>query len=234
MAHHRRPSGRLPRVSAWMLSSDSHVMEPPGSVVCRARRPRRGAPRVEPGEDADWWIIDGQRLFSFSVRRPRRGWLRGTRAAHRRLSVRRRAARFVPARTLTSPTTSPTAFRGSVLYPSVATMLYGLDDGDAVRRLARIYNDWLAGGEIMRPIACGRSPCSMSTTLTLRCRSSCAPVNAEQRARSSRFDARGPSVRANRPTSRYGRPRRSSRCHCRSTSQRIDRPGSGGSCGPSG
>jgi predicted TIM-barrel fold metal-dependent hydrolase len=32
---------------------------------------------------------------------------------------------------------------GSVLYPSVGTMLYGLDDGSAVRRLGRIYNDWL-------------------------------------------------------------------------------------------
>jgi predicted TIM-barrel fold metal-dependent hydrolase len=87
-------------------------------------------------------VIDGVRLFSFSV---------ATKAGLRfegqdRLTV---DYRFSDVR--------PGAYRpdahladnetdgvwGSVLYPSVGTMLYGLDDADAVSRLARIYNDWL-------------------------------------------------------------------------------------------
>ncbi len=33
---------------------------------------------------------------------------------------------------------------GSVLYPSVATILFGLEDSEALSALARIYNDWIA------------------------------------------------------------------------------------------
>ena len=40
---------------AWMLSSDSHVMEPPD--LWRGAPPQFAhiAPRVEFGGDADWW-----------------------------------------------------------------------------------------------------------------------------------------------------------------------------------
>ena len=62
----RTPDNLAPM--AYALSSDSHVMEPPdlwtgalGGDLADV------APRVEPGDDADWWVIGGQRMFSFSV-----------------------------------------------------------------------------------------------------------------------------------------------------------------------
>ncbi len=129
---------------AWTLSSDSHVAEPPdlwtgalGSDLADV------APRVEPGDAADWWVIGGQRMFSFAV---------NTKAGLRfegqeRLVVDYRFAdvrpgAYLPDAHLTD--NEADGVWGSVLYPSVATMLWGLDDAPAVRRLARIYNDWLA------------------------------------------------------------------------------------------
>jgi predicted TIM-barrel fold metal-dependent hydrolase len=127
---------------AWMLSSDSHVMEPPDLWSAAPASLADRAPRVEAGDDADWWVIDGQRMFSFSV---------ATKAGLRfegqdRLVVDYRFSdvrpgAYLPDAHLADNETD--GVWGSVLYPSVATMLYGLDDGAAVRTLARIYNDWL-------------------------------------------------------------------------------------------
>lgn len=132
----------MPRVSAWLLSSDSHVMEPPDLWSAAPADLAERAPRVEPGDDADWWIIDGQRLFSFSV---------ATKAGLRfegqaRLTVDYRFSDVRPGSYLPDAHLADNesdGVWGSVLYPSVATMLYGLDDTNAVQRLARIYNDWV-------------------------------------------------------------------------------------------
>ena len=51
----------------WLLSSDSHVMEPPDLWSAAPASIADRAPRVERGDDADWWVIDGVRMFSFSV-----------------------------------------------------------------------------------------------------------------------------------------------------------------------
>jgi predicted TIM-barrel fold metal-dependent hydrolase len=127
----------------FTLSADSHVMEPPdlwagvcGDVAARA-------PRVERDDDADWWVIDGQRMFSFSV---------ATKAGLRfegqeRLLVDYRFSDVRPGAYLPDAHLADNeadGVWGSVLYPSVATMLYGLDDARAVQRLGRVYNDWLA------------------------------------------------------------------------------------------
>jgi predicted TIM-barrel fold metal-dependent hydrolase len=119
-------------------------MEPPdlwSSVVGADLADR--SPRVEPGDDADWWVIDGRRLFSFSV---------ATKAGLRfhgqdRLLVDYRFSDVRPGAYLPDAhliDNERDGVWGSVLYPSVALMLYGIDDADAVVRLARIYNDWLA------------------------------------------------------------------------------------------
>jgi hypothetical protein len=43
-----------------MLSSDTHVIEPPDLWTSRVSPEYRDqAPRVERVDDADWWIIDG-------------------------------------------------------------------------------------------------------------------------------------------------------------------------------
>jgi len=49
-----------------LISSDSHVVEPPDLWAERMDRPfRHRAPRVVSEPDADWWIIDGTRGNSF-------------------------------------------------------------------------------------------------------------------------------------------------------------------------
>ena len=131
-----------PPPNGWLLSSDSHVMEPPDLWSAAPAAIADRAPRVERGDDADWWVIDGTRLFSFSV---------ATKAGLRfegqdRLAVDYRFSDVRPGAYLPDAhlvDNEADGVWGSVLYPSVATMLYGLDDGDAVSRLARIYNDWL-------------------------------------------------------------------------------------------
>ena len=49
-----------------LISSDSHVVEPPDLWTTRiARRFRERAPRVQRESDGDWWYIDGKRSMSF-------------------------------------------------------------------------------------------------------------------------------------------------------------------------
>ena len=126
-----------------MLSSDSHVMEPPDLWAAAPEELADVAPRVEPGEDADWWVVGGQRLFSFSV---------ATKAGLRfegqeRLLVDYRFADVRPGSHLPEAHLADNEVDGvwgSVLYPSVATLLYDLDRPGAAAVLGRIYNDWMA------------------------------------------------------------------------------------------
>ena len=51
---------------AKILSSDSHVVEPPDLWATRLEpKFRERAPRVVQEDDGDWWIVDGQRTNSF-------------------------------------------------------------------------------------------------------------------------------------------------------------------------
>jgi hypothetical protein len=117
-------------------------MEPPDLWSAAPAAIAERAPQVERGDDADWWVIDGARLFSFSV---------ATKAGLRfegqdRLTVDYRFSDVRPGAYLADAHLADNesdGVWGSVLYPSVGTMLYGLDDGVAVVCLARIYNDWL-------------------------------------------------------------------------------------------
>jgi predicted TIM-barrel fold metal-dependent hydrolase len=128
---------------AWMFSSDSHVMEPPNLWLGAPAELADVAPRVEPGDDADWWVIGGQRLFSFSV---------ATKAGLRfegqdRLLVDYRWSDVRPGAWMPDAHLADNELDGvwgSVLYPSVATLLYNLDRPDAAVTLGRLYNDWLA------------------------------------------------------------------------------------------
>ena len=126
------------------LSSDSHVMEPP-DLWSAAVPPRFAdlAPHVEMDQDADWWVQEGRRLFSFSV---------ATKAGLRfegqdRLSVDYRFSDVRPGSYLPEAHVADNetdGVSGSVLYPSVATILFGLEDTEALSVLGRIYNDWIA------------------------------------------------------------------------------------------
>jgi len=127
----------------WMLSSDSHVIEPPdlwdGSGGALADR----MPHVERLDDGDWWIVDGLKTMSFL------GIQTGDRFANEPDKLRTsgtfsevRAAAYEPRRYVEENESD--GIWGSVLYPSQGLVLYEVPVTDVVSASMRRYNDWLA------------------------------------------------------------------------------------------
>jgi hypothetical protein len=127
-----------------MISSDSHVIEPPDLWTERvAPAFRERAPRVVPQSDGDWWFVDGYRTNSFQG-----GTQPGTRFD--RPEDLKPAARFDQVR--------PGAYQpeahlqdneadgvyGSVLYPTEGLLLFSVPDSTLLSELFRVYNDWIA------------------------------------------------------------------------------------------
>jgi len=126
-----------------LISSDSHVVEPPELWTERMDRAFCDrAPRVISEPDGDWWMIDGTRGNSFQG---------GAQAGKRfdRPEELRPAARFAEVR--------PGAYRpadflreneedgvwGSIIYPTAGLQLYRVPDLDLLSACFRAYNDWL-------------------------------------------------------------------------------------------
>jgi predicted TIM-barrel fold metal-dependent hydrolase len=127
-----------------MLSSDTHVIEPPDLWTARidpAYRDR--APRVERVDDADWWIIEGRRTLSFAG-----GAQTGDRfdtPLELRTGARFEEVRpggYLPDEHLRDSERDGVA--GSVLYPTEGLQLYQLEDSALFAAACRAYNDWLA------------------------------------------------------------------------------------------
>ncbi|MBI3325701.1 MAG: amidohydrolase family protein, partial [Nitrospinae bacterium] len=127
-----------------MISSDSHVIEPPDLWAKRsAPKFRDRAPRVVQEEDGDWWFVDGYRTNSFQG-----GAQAGKRFEHH--DEVKPAARFADVR--------PGAYMpdehikdneadgvyGSVLYPTEGLQLYSVPDSDLLSAIFGVYNDWIA------------------------------------------------------------------------------------------
>jgi predicted TIM-barrel fold metal-dependent hydrolase len=127
-----------------ILSSDSHVVEPPDLWQTRlAPHFRERAPRVVQEADGDWWMVDGYRTNSFQG---------GTQAGKRFESPEelKPAARFADVR--------PGAYLpeehlkdneldgvyGSVLYPTEGLLLFSVPDSALLTAIFRAYNDWIA------------------------------------------------------------------------------------------
>ena len=127
-----------------ILSSDSHVIEPPDLWLTRiALQFRYRAPHVVPAEDGDWWVVEDYVANSFQ----------GGAQAGKRFddpSATRTAARFadvrpgayVPDEHLTDNETD--GVYGSVLYPTVGLALYSVPDSALLSAIFQAYNDWLA------------------------------------------------------------------------------------------
>jgi predicted TIM-barrel fold metal-dependent hydrolase len=127
-----------------MLSSDSHVIEPPDLWEKRLEaRFRERAPRVVQEADGDWWIVDGYRTNSFQ----------GGAQVGKRFETPealKPAARFADVR--------PGAYLpeahlednehdgvyGSVLYPTEGLLLFSVPDSALLTAIFRVYNDWIA------------------------------------------------------------------------------------------
>lgn len=127
-----------------LISSDSHVIEPP--TLWEERLPARfrdRGPRVVQEDDGDWWFVDGVRTNSFQG---------GAQTGKRfdRPEELRPAGRFADVR---PGGYLPDAFIkdndldgvwGSVLYPTAGLLLFKQPDGELLSAVFAAYNDWVA------------------------------------------------------------------------------------------
>ena len=128
---------------ATLVSSDSHVVEPPDLWLDRLSGAAldRG-PRVAREDDVDWWYVDGKRSNSFSG-----GAQAGSRFDHAETlriaaSIRRGATGGLPpAAHLADNETDGVV--GSVLYPTEGLLLYAVPDSELLSAMCRAYNDWM-------------------------------------------------------------------------------------------
>jgi predicted TIM-barrel fold metal-dependent hydrolase len=127
-----------------MLSSDTHIIEPPDLWTSRIE-PAFGdrAPRVERVDETDWWIVGGRRTLSFAG-----GAQTGDRF-EKPLELRTgarfeqvRPGGYLPEEHLRDSERDSVA--GSVLYPTEGLQLYQLEDSALFAAICRTYNDWLA------------------------------------------------------------------------------------------
>jgi predicted TIM-barrel fold metal-dependent hydrolase len=128
----------------FMLSSDSHIVEPPDLWTERIDRDFADrAPRVIHADGADWWSIDGARSMSFL------GVQTGDRfekTAAELITAARwedvRPAAYDPARYLEENVRD--GVFGQVLYPSEALLVFSIADTALCSATMRAYNDFIA------------------------------------------------------------------------------------------
>ena len=136
---------------AKILSSDSHVVEPPDLWATRMSQNSVTGHRVVQEDDGDWWIVDGQRTNSFQG-----GAQAGKRFEHH--DEVKPAARFAEVRPGAYLPEAHLADNeadgvyGSVLYPTEGLTLYSVP-ADLLTAVFRVYNDWIA--EFCRPLRSG-------------------------------------------------------------------------------
>jgi predicted TIM-barrel fold metal-dependent hydrolase len=133
-----------------MLSSDSHVIEPPDLWDGAGGGLGDRMPHVERLDDGDWWIVDGYKTMSFL------GIQTGDRFAGDPEKLRTsgtfsqvRPAVLDPRRYIEENESD--GVWGSVLYPSQGLVLFEVPVTDVVSASMRRYNDWLAD-------FCGEAP----------------------------------------------------------------------------
>lgn len=127
----------------WLLSSDSHIVEPPDLWSGHGGQLGERMPRVERLDDGDWWIVDGYKTMSFL------GIQTGDRFDGDPEKLRTsgafdevRPAAYDPRAYIEENETD--GVWGSVLYPSQGLVLYSVPVSDIVTAAMSVYNDWLA------------------------------------------------------------------------------------------
>lgn len=127
-----------------MISSDSHIMEPPDLWQDRIEaRYRDRAPRVVQEHDGDWWIVDGLRTNSFQGgAQPGKRFdnAESLRPSAKFADVRPGA--YIPEENIKD--NEADGIYGSVLYPTEGLLLYMVPDSELLEAIFRTYNAWIA------------------------------------------------------------------------------------------
>ena len=127
-----------------LISSDSHIIEPPDLWTERIDRAYRDrAPHVVREEKGDWWVMDGKHSMSFL------GIQTGDRfeKASSELVIEAhfedvRPASYDPKRYVEE--NRQDGVEASVIYPSEALLAYGIPDSGLCSATMRAYNDYIA------------------------------------------------------------------------------------------
>jgi len=127
-----------------MISSDSHIVEPPD--LWTARMPKRladRAPQVVSLDDGDWWFVDQRKTQSFigiqtGVRFAKDPGKLVTSARFEQV----RPAAYDPRRYLEE--NEQDGVWGSVIYPSEGLVIFSVPNTEVVSAAMRAYNDWIA------------------------------------------------------------------------------------------
>jgi predicted TIM-barrel fold metal-dependent hydrolase len=124
----------------WLISSDSHIVEPPDLWASGDER----SPHVVSEADGDWWYIDGRKTMSFLGIQP------GMRFDKDPTKLRTSAtfaevspAAYDPKAYLAA--NEDDGIWGSVIYPSEGLVLFSVPNTEVVTDAMRVYNDWIAG-----------------------------------------------------------------------------------------
>ena len=127
-----------------LISSDSHVVEPPDLWLERIEPDLRDrAPRVVREDGGDWWHIDGKRSMSFlGVQTGDRFEKDATELVVEARFDQVRPAAYDPRKYLDE--NAADGVMGQVLYPSEALLAYGIPDSRLCSAAMRAYNDYIA------------------------------------------------------------------------------------------
>ena len=127
-----------------LISSDSHIIEPPDLWTERIEPEfRERAPRVVREEGGDWWYIDGKPSMSFlGAQTGDRFEKDATELTVEARFEQVRPAAYDPRRYLEENASD--GVMGQILYPSEALMAYGIPDPALCSAAMRAYNDYIA------------------------------------------------------------------------------------------
>jgi predicted TIM-barrel fold metal-dependent hydrolase len=126
-----------------VISSDSHIVEPPDLWSGRTGHLGDRMPHVVSEADGDWWYVDGKKTMSFL------GIQTGdrfNRDSHELKTSGKfsqvRPGSYDPARYLAE--NEEDGIWASVIYPSQGLVLYAVPNTETVSAAMRVYNDWIA------------------------------------------------------------------------------------------
>jgi predicted TIM-barrel fold metal-dependent hydrolase len=126
-----------------MISSDSHIVEPPDLFTSRIDRHLADrAPRVIEEDGVDWWSVGDDK--EVPALNPSRAGDRFDDATTRRRRVKIdqdiRPGAYLPDEWIKDNESD--GVWGGVLFPSMSLIFYGIEDSELLSAVCRVYTDW--------------------------------------------------------------------------------------------